>query len=62
MRQNNLCWLKPVVLPDGSVEIYCTDSEDEAKTDCMLNPTIECVRCMTNFAKKGIASETNKDE
>jgi hypothetical protein len=54
MRQNGLCWLKPIPLPDGSVKIFCTDGEDEAETQLMLNPTIECAKCMAGFAARVI--------
>lgn len=62
MRQNSLCWLKQAIFPGGEIEIYCTDGKDEAKTDCMLNPTIECVRCMIGFAKWTILNEINKNK
>jgi hypothetical protein len=52
MRQNGLCWL--VTEEDG--EVYCTDGKDKAPTCSMLNPTIECVQCIVNFAKKSLAN------
>lgn len=54
MRQNKLCWLKATVDPSGKAVISCTDGKDEALTAGMLNPTIECVQCMTGFAGKVI--------
>ena len=54
MRQNELCWLKATIDPDGKALLFCTDGEDEARTDRMLNPTIECVECMTDFTRKVI--------
>lgn len=62
MRQNGLCWLVPAVDSEGSVEIFCTDDVDRASTSCMLNPTIECVRCMTTFITRVIENETKKDK
>ena len=49
MRQNGLCWLKQACGGDGKVTIFCTDGTDTAVTANMLNPTIECVRCMVGF-------------
>lgn len=54
MRQQGLCWLKPEKQPDGSVKIFCTDGDETAETQFMLNPTIECAKCMTCFAAKVI--------
>lgn len=52
MRQQKMCYLKPIVLPDGTVKLYCTDGEDSAETCKMLNPTLECAECMSSFAIK----------
>ena len=52
MRQNKLCWLKPIPLPDGTVKIFCTDGKDQAETQLMLNPTVECAKCMACFAAR----------
>ena len=54
MRQQGLCWLKPEKQPDVSVKIFCTDGEEQAETQLMLNPTIECAKCMAGFAAKVI--------
>jgi len=54
MRQQGLCWLKPEQQPDGVVKIFCTDGKDTAETQLMLNPTIECAKCMSCFAVKVI--------
>jgi len=62
MRQNRLCWLKPEAKPGGSVVIHCTDGEDTADTINMLNPTIECVRCMVVFMTQTMEQEIAKDE
>lgn len=53
MRQNQLCWLRPEV-EEGNVVIYCTDGKQKAVTETMLNPTIECVRCMMKFSTKAV--------
>lgn len=62
MRQNRLCWLKPEVNPDGKVIIRCTDDKDSASTINMLNPTIECVRCMVVFMAQTMEQEIAKNE
>jgi hypothetical protein len=59
MRQNRLCWLKPRPTPDGTVKIFCTDGKEEAETQFMLNPTIECVKCMSCFAARVIENGIN---
>ena len=53
MRQNGLCWLE---LLEYKVEgkmyldgLYCTDGKDYSKTSCMLNPTFECMKCISKF-------------
>lgn len=58
MRQQGLCWLKPVRYPDKSVKVFCTDGSEEAETSKMLNPTIECAKCMASFAARVIEDET----
>jgi len=62
MRQNGLCWLKPRVLPDGDIKIYCTDGKDEAETALMLNPTYECARCMMRFTTDAIKEKLSGNE
>ena len=47
LRQTGKCYLEAEIDDSGAVEIYCTDGEDKAPTSCMLNPTIECAKCMT---------------
>lgn len=59
MRQNNLCWLRPEIMSDGKVIIFCTDGKDKAETSKMLNPTHECARCMINFTTKSIQDSLN---
>lgn len=49
MRQNGLCYL---VMKGG--EVYCTDGEDEYRTEDLSNPTTECSRCMVKFFKSKI--------
>lgn len=62
MRQNKLCWLLPEKNLDGTFTIYCTDGKDKARTDRMLNPTIECVQCMVGFTTQTIEHEIRKKE
>ena len=57
MRQQGLCWLKPVALPDGTVKLFCTDGGESAETRKMLNPTVECVNCMACFTIKIMESK-----
>jgi hypothetical protein len=57
MRQNGLCWLKPEISSTGEVNFYCTDGQEVALTNQMLNPTIECVKCMMGFTKKVMEDE-----
>lgn len=56
LRQNGLCWLIKEVSSVGEVLIYCTDGKDKAKTSSMLNPTFECVKCITGFLEKEISN------
>lgn len=53
MRQQGLCWLKATNV-DGEVVVFCTDGKDSAQTSNMLNPTLECSKCMSNFICKAI--------
>ncbi len=57
MRQQGKCWLKTVVLPDITVKLFCTDGDQEAETCKMLNPTMECARCMAGFAVRVVESK-----
>lgn len=57
LRQNNKCWLELVYDLDEDGEktlgaLYCTDGTDFAETCKMLNPTFECMVCLTNFIMK----------
>lgn len=56
MRQQGLCWLKAEVLPDNTVQVMCTDGDETALTQSMLNPTIECAKCMSCFVAKVVES------
>jgi len=49
MRQQGLCYL----VLEGK-KIFCTDGEEKAETNKMLNPTFECVKCITNFMIKSL--------
>ena len=54
MRQNGLCKLEAVVDDEGNVEVFCTDGKEFAPTSCMLNPTVECMKCITGNLVKVI--------
>lgn len=54
MRQNQLCWLTPEV-EDGVVTLYCTDGKDKAQTNRMINPTFECIKCISKFTETVIS-------
>ena len=53
LRQNGGCWLKLIydeingkkVLGD----LYCTDGKEYSQTKLLLNPTNECIKCITSF-------------
>ena len=62
MRQNGLCWLVKEEHDVRGITIYCTDGKDKAETDLMLNPTFECVNCITRFAKNVIESGKKDNE
>ena len=54
MRQNGLCWLVPDI-SQGVVVLHCTDGKDKAETSKMLNPTFECMQCVSRFTEKVIS-------
>lgn len=62
MRQNGLCWLVTEVDPSGEVELLCTDGKDRAKTGCMLNPTIECMQCISRFTARVVKDAISENE
>jgi len=53
LRQNGLCYIELVYDEINGDKIpgdmYCTDGKDYALTKSMLNPTIECMYCITSF-------------
>jgi hypothetical protein len=53
LRQNKKCWLVLAfdTYDDKEVpgELYCTDGKDYAPTKNSLNPTFECMRCLSSF-------------
>src|SRR4030042_5606913 len=55
-RQNKLC--HPINIYDNIDnkiifgDVYCTDGKECALTKRMLNPTFECVECLTNFIRR----------
>jgi hypothetical protein len=61
MRQNGLCYLR-AEKEDGEVVIYCTDGQDKERTDCLLNPTFECSKCISSFAKRVIENGIKSSE
>lgn len=61
LRQQGLCKLQAEMHEDGAIVIYCTDGKDKAETDRMLNPTIECVKCMSKSLVKVIKNDIEKD-
>lgn len=55
-RQNDLCWLELAI---DTIEgkrvpgcLYCTNGEEYALTEDMLNPTFECIKCISDFVIK----------
>lgn len=54
LRQQGLCYLVKKKDNQGNIEIYCTDGKDAAITSGLLNPTFECVKCMTGFMKRDL--------
>lgn len=52
MRQNGLCWLVFDVNQEGLVSLSCTDGKEKAQTNKMLNPTYECMVCVSRFTEK----------
>jgi hypothetical protein len=60
MRQAGLCKLAPEV-KDGEVVLYCTDGKDKAETSKMLNPTFECMRCVSSFTEQVIKDAIQND-
>ena len=55
LRQNGGCWLEAVFDKiDGKKVfgcLYCTNGTEYAETNQLLNPTNECIRCLTDFLK-----------
>ncbi len=61
MRQQGLCYLIPEV--DGDkVILCCTDGKDKAETSKMLNPTFECMKCISRFTEKAISDAIKNDK
>ncbi len=55
MRQNRLCELVTEVDHNGDTTLYCTDGKHKAETRKMLNPTIECMHCISGFTEAVIS-------
>ena len=62
MRQNGLCWLEHKVSANGDIVLFCTDGKEKAVTDRMLNPTLECIQCITNYTKKALQEKSERDK
>lgn len=54
LRQQGKCWIKVEKDGDDNVKLFCTDGKDIARTDCMLNPTPECIKCLSKNLVKVI--------
>lgn len=57
-RQTGKCWLELVYDDYGENtkevgDLYCTDGKEYAITGNMLNPSYECVKCLTFFILNG---------
>lgn len=52
-RQDGICYLKVIYdqIEDTYEfgELFCTDGTEYSPTRSLLNPSFECVKCMTNF-------------
>lgn len=65
LRQQGKCWLElPFdnengVLTPGT--LMCTDGKDYAPTSGMLNPTFECVKCMSRFTTELAGDRMSKE-
>jgi hypothetical protein len=59
-RQDGICYLRIIYDKIDNTyefgELFCTDGEEYAPTRSLLNPTFECVKCMTDFILRGIKS------
>lgn len=62
MRQHGLCWLEAEVAPEGEVTLFCTDGKDRAETARMLNPTLECMQCISRFTCQVVRDAVNEDK
>lgn len=61
MRQNGLCWIVTKVFNDTPT-LYCTDGKDKAQTKCMLNPTVECMGCVSEFTELVFSGKIKSSE
>lgn len=58
LRQTKHCWLELIYdINEDNEEVlsavYCTDGEEYAETNKMVNPTFECIQCLTECIIKG---------
>lgn len=57
LRQQGICFIRPEIDMDGKVTLHCTDNKDKAITSGMLNPTFECIQCLTRFTENVIEEQ-----
>ncbi len=58
LRQTGKCWLSLIYdeYENGDKvlgALYCTDGQEFAETCKMINPTFECIKCLSKFILKG---------
>ena len=58
LRQQGICFPVAEINLNGTVTLYCTDGEEKALTEGLLNPTFECMRCLVRFSTKAIKDAT----
>lgn len=64
LRQTGKCFIRPEVDSEGKVSLHCTDGNHKALTGGLLNPTYECMVCLSRFTENVIEEELrgNKPE
>lgn len=60
-RQEKRCYLVVKII-DGVCYLFCTDGEDEARTDELANPTVECSRCLAKFTLEAFVGNLVDEE
>lgn len=65
LRQTGECWLELAFDEyDGAAhpgELYCTDGKEYAPADKMLNPTFECMICLSSFIMDSAEKQVLQD-